>query len=83
MELNLLTDIYQYLLIGEGIKGGEAMISYWYAWAKAPGMENYDTNKRNSYIIYLDANSLYSMARCYNIHPFLFSNGSQTRTWKN
>ena len=35
------------------------MISHQYARANVPGIENYDASKRNSYIIYLDANNLY------------------------
>ena len=35
------------------------MISHRYARANAPGMENYKTRKRNSQIMFLDANNLY------------------------
>ena len=59
LELDLLTDIYQYLFNEEGIRGEVAMISNQYALAKAHGMENYDVSKRNNYIMYLDANNLY------------------------
>ena len=38
------------------------MISHRYAQSNAPGMENYDASKRNSYIMYLDANNLYGWA---------------------
>ena len=38
------------------------MISYQYARANAPGMENYDVSKRNSYIMNLDTNNLYGWA---------------------
>ena len=38
------------------------MISHKYAQPNAPGMENYDASKRNSYIMYLDANNLYGWA---------------------
>ena len=61
-ELDLLTDINQHLLIREGIRGRVAKISHHYARANAPGMENYNTSKRNSYIMYLDANNLYVWA---------------------
>ena len=50
-----------FLLI-EVIKGGVRMISHKYAQPNAPGMENYDASKRNSYIMYLDANNLYGWA---------------------
>ena len=35
------------------------MISHRYAQVNASGMENYDVNRSNSYIVYLDANNLY------------------------
>ena len=54
----LFTDIKKDLCIKEGIRGGVAMISHQYAGANAPGMENYNTSKRDSYIMYFDANSL-------------------------
>ena len=62
MELDLLTYIDQHLFIKEGIRGGVSVTSHQYAQANASGMENYDTSKRNSYIMYLDANNLYGWA---------------------
>ena len=59
MELDLLTDIDQHLFIEEGIRVGLVMVSHQYTRANAPGMGNYDANKYNSYITYLDANNLY------------------------
>ena len=52
VELDLYTDIDQHLFIEEGIRGGIAMISHRYARANAPGMENYDASKGNSYIMH-------------------------------
>ena len=60
--LDLLTNIDRHLFIKEGIRGVGAMISHRYTRANAPGMENYDASKRNSYIMYLDANCLYRWA---------------------
>ena len=62
LELDLLTNIEQHLFIKEEIKGGMAMISYGYAWANAPDMENYNASKRNSYIMHLNASNLYGWA---------------------
>ena len=62
VELDLLTDFDQYLFIREGIKEGVAMISHQYTRANTLGTENYDASKRNSYIMYLDANNLYGWA---------------------
>ena len=83
MELDLLTDIDRDFFIEEGIRGGVAMISYWYALANAPGMENYDASKRNNYMMYLDANNLYGWAMSQPLLSRLISNGSQMRKWKN
>ena len=38
------------------------MFSHPYARANAPGMEIFDIRKRNSYIMYMDANNLYGWA---------------------
>ena len=59
VELDLLTDIDQHLFIEEGIRGVVAMTNHQYIWAKVLGMENYDSSKRNNYIMYLDANNLH------------------------
>ena len=71
VELDLLTDIDQHLFIEEGIRGGVAMISHRYARGNAPSMENYDSSKRNNYIMYLDANNVYGWAMS---QPLLTSN---------
>ena len=62
VKFYLLTDIDQHLLIEEGIRRGVAMINHPYARANASAMEKFDASKRNSYIINLDANSLYGWA---------------------
>ena len=72
VELDLLTDIDQHLFIEEGIRGGVAMISHQYAQANAPGMENYDASKHNSYIMYLDANNLYGWAMSQPLPTYNF-----------
>ena len=62
VELDLFTDIDQHLFIEKGIRGGAGMICHRYARANVPCIKNYDASKRNSYIIYLDANNLYGWA---------------------
>ena len=57
--LDLLLCIDQHLFIKKGIRGGLAMINHQYAQSNAPGMENYNASKGDSYIMYLDANNLY------------------------
>ena len=63
VELDFLTDIDQHLFIMK--RSGERW--QWSATdtlkqSRAPGMENYDVIKCNSYIMYLDANNLYEWA---------------------
>ena len=62
VELDLLTDTDKHVFIEEGIRAGVANINHRYARANTLGKENYDTSKRNSYIMYLDANNLYGWA---------------------
>ena len=71
VELDLATYIDQHLFIKERIRGGLAMISHRYAWTNVPGMENYNVSKRNSYIMYLDANNWYGWVMS---QPLLKSN---------
>ena len=59
VELDLPTDFDQHLLIEEEIRGEMVMMSHQYARVNVPGMNNYEVSKRNSYIMYLNANNLY------------------------
>ena len=58
VELDHPIDIGQHLFIEEGIKGGVA-ISHQYVRGNAPGMKNSNFSKCDSYIMYVDGNSLY------------------------
>ena len=62
VELDFLTDIDQNLFIEEEIRGEVTIISHRYSRVNAAGMERYDASKRNSYIMYVDANNLYGRA---------------------
>ena len=59
VELELLTDYDMHLMIEKGLRGGISMVSKRYAKANNPLIESYNPNKKNSYIMYLDANNLY------------------------
>ncbi|XP_049769187.1 uncharacterized protein LOC126106833 [Schistocerca cancellata] len=62
IELQLITDIEQLQFIERGIRGGIVHCSCRHAVANNRFMSNYNANIDESYIIYLDVNSLYSWA---------------------
>ena len=58
--------------IERGVRGGISMVSTRYAKANNPKTPDYDQNKPNSYITYLDANNLYgwAMSQALPTHNF-------------
>lgn len=64
ITLELLTDYEQFEFVEKGIRGGISQISKRHAISNNKYMKNYDNNKDDSYIIYLDANNLYGHAMC-------------------
>ena len=62
VKLELLTDVDMVLLVEKGIRGGICRAILRYAKANNKYMKKYDKNKKSSYTLYLDANSLYGWA---------------------
>jgi len=62
VELELLTDLEKHLFVERGMRGGISMVSKRFAKANNPLVPDYDPNKPNKYIVYLDANNLYGWA---------------------
>ena len=61
-EVQLLTDYDMLMMFEQGIRGGMTHISKRYAEANKKYMKNFDETKPSTFIIYLDANSLYGWA---------------------
>ena len=55
----MLADVDMLLMIEKGIKGGTSHAIYRYAKANNKYMKNYDKDKEESFLQYLDANNLY------------------------
>ena len=53
-----------YLFVERGKRGGMYFIGHRYAETNNKDMDNFDTTKESSYLMYFDANSLYSWAMC-------------------
>ena len=62
VKLDLLTDIYIWLIVRKGITGRICHSIYWYAKTNNKYMKDYDKNKESSYPQYWDVNNLYGLA---------------------
>ena len=62
IELELISDIYMYLFVEKGMRGGISYIAKRYSKANNKYMQSYNFNKPSNYITYLDANNLYGWA---------------------
>ena len=86
VELELLSDIDMLLMVEKGIRGGVSMISNRYGKAnnKYMGKSFIDT-MLSIYIVYLDANNLYSwaMSKPLPTHGFKWMKVSELETWEN
>ena len=62
VSLELITNPDMYLFIEKGLRGGISMVSHRHAAANNQYMQNYSPEQPTSYLLYLDANSLYAWA---------------------
>ena len=62
VKLELLTDVDMLLMVEKGIRGGICHAIYRYAKANNKYMKNYNKDKEESFLQYLDANNLYGWA---------------------
>ena len=59
VTVHLFTENDMYLMIEPGIRGWVALITNQYTKANNPVDDEYNPNKENKYLIYLDVNNLY------------------------
>ena len=62
IELELISDIDMHMFIEKGMRGGISYIAKTHSKANNKYTENYDSSKKNVFIMYLDANNLYDWA---------------------
>ena len=62
INLELIIDIDMYLMVEKGLREGVSYIANRYSKPNNKHLSDYDKNKDSSYLIYLDANALYSWA---------------------
>jgi hypothetical protein len=64
ITLELLHDFEMVRMIQSGIRGGICLCSNRYAEANNMYIDDYDTSKQDSYIVYIDCNNLYGFSMC-------------------
>ena len=62
IKLEKISDIYKYLFVEKGLRGGISYIAKRYAKANNKYTEIYDLKKPSTFITYLDKNNLYGWA---------------------
>ena len=85
IKLELITDPDMYLLVENGIRGGISTIMKRYAKANNPYANDFDPEKENTYIQYLDANNLYGwgMSQPLPVDEFKWMKGLELQNWNN
>ena len=85
IELELITNPDMYLLVENGIRGGISTIMKRYAKANNPYANDFDPEKENIYIQYLDANNLYgwAMSQPLPVDEFKWMEGLELQNWNN
>ena len=63
-----MTDVNKLLIDEKGIRGRICYAIHKYAEANNKYMKNYNRDKDSSYLMYLDANNLYSWAMSQKVH---------------
>ena len=84
-KLDLISDPTMYLMIEKRIRGGISTIMKRYAVANHKYLDDYDPNKEDKYIEYLDANNLYgwAMSQPLPTHGLRWMSEHDLKNWNN
>ncbi len=84
IELDLISDSDMYLMIEKGIRGGVSSIMKRYSKANHKYLDDYDPEKPNKHILYLDANNLYgwAMSKPLPHKNFKWMNDDELKDWR-
>jgi len=86
IKVELLSDVDMLRMVQQGIRGGITAVPKRYAEANNKYMGNkYDASQQSKYILYLDANALYSWAMTNPLptHGFKWMTETQLNNWRN
>ena len=77
VQLDLITDIDMENMVQMGMRGGVSTINHRHEKANNKYMKNYEKDKEESYIMYLDANNLYGWAMSQKLPVGKFKWGNE------
>ena len=77
VQLDLITDIDMENMVQLGMRGGVSTINHRHEKANNKYMKNYEKDKEDSYIMYLDANNLYGWAMSQKLPTGKFKWGNE------